>query len=89
MRTAITTRAPASRPTTPAVHIRVRLAAFLTTMLTSGGILLTAYGIAIGQALLISFAIISLLNGTGELPSWLRAPFNSPHRWIDLFPSSP
>jgi hypothetical protein len=55
----------------------------VATVLTSGAILLAAYGIAIGQALLISFAIIGLINGTGQLAYWLRPPTHPMHWWFE------
>jgi hypothetical protein len=55
----------------------------VATALTSGAILLAAYGIAIGQALLISFAIIGLINGGGQLAYWLRPPTQPMHWWFE------
>jgi uncharacterized protein (TIGR03435 family) len=55
----------------------------VATVLTSGAILLAAYGIAIGQALLIVFAIIGLINGSGQLAYWLRPPSAPMHWWFE------
>jgi hypothetical protein len=55
----------------------------VATILTAGAILLAAYGIAIGQALLISFAIIGLINGSGQLAYWLRPPTHPMHWWFE------
>ena len=55
----------------------------VATALTSGAILLVAYGIAIGQALLIAFAIIGLINGSGQLAYWLRPPTHPMHWWFE------
>jgi hypothetical protein len=55
----------------------------MATLLTAGGILLAAYGLAIGQALLIAFAIIGLINGGGQLAYWLRPPAEPMHWWYE------
>jgi uncharacterized membrane protein len=55
----------------------------VATLLTAAGLLLAAYGIAIGQALLISFAIIGLINGTGQLAYWLQPPTHPMHWWFE------
>ena len=55
----------------------------VATILTAGAILLAAYGLAIGQALLISFAIIGLINGSGQLAYWLRPPTHPMHWWFE------
>jgi uncharacterized membrane protein len=55
----------------------------VATLLTAGAILLAAYGIAISQALLISFAIIGAINGGGQLAYWLRPPSAPMHWWYE------
>ena len=55
----------------------------IATLLTAGGIVVAAYGLAIGQALLIAFAIIGLINGGGQLAYWLRPPTAPMHWWYE------
>jgi uncharacterized protein (TIGR03435 family) len=55
----------------------------VATLLTAGAILLAAYGLAISQALLISFSIIGLINGGGQLAYWLRPPSAPMHWWYE------
>jgi hypothetical protein len=55
----------------------------VATLLTAAGVLIAAYGLAIGQALLIAFSIIGLINGTGQLAYWLRPPTHPMHWWFE------
>ena len=55
----------------------------VATLLTAGGILVAAYGVAISHALLISFAIIGMINGGGQLAYWLRPPRAPMHWWYE------
>jgi uncharacterized protein (TIGR03435 family) len=55
----------------------------VATLLTASALVLAAYGLAIGQALLISFSIVGVINGGGQLAYWLRPPSAPMHWWYE------
>ena len=55
----------------------------LASLLTAASVGMIAFGLATRQALFVAFAIIGLVNGTGQLRYWLRPPQHRMHWWFE------
>jgi uncharacterized membrane protein len=55
----------------------------LPGLLLTSAAAIAVYGVITGQALLVAFSVIGLVNGSAQLAYWLRAPTHAMHWWFE------